>query len=63
MEPLKERDLSRHLQNGDGKSAAELASEAKKKHEEALAKLQRTDYQLFEALNLLKGLNIAREMH
>jgi carboxyl-terminal processing protease len=63
MEPLKERDLSRHLQNGDGKTEAQLASEAKKKHEEALAKLQRTDYQLFEALNLLKGLNIAREMH
>jgi len=63
MEPLKERDLSRHLQNGDGKTEAQLATEAKKKHEETLAKLQRTDYQLFEALSLLKGLNIAREMH
>ncbi len=63
VEPLKERDLSRHLQNGDAKSETEKAAEAQKKHEEELAKLQRTDYQLFEALNLLKGLNIAREMH
>jgi carboxyl-terminal processing protease len=61
VEPLKERDLSRHLINGEAEKAKEAA---KQKTEEKDAKtddhLMRTDYQLFEALTLLKGLNIAR---
>lgn len=60
--PIKEADLSRHLENGkphgslkkdDAKKDKESAKEDGK--EESLAS---TDYQLYQALTLLKGLNI-----
>ncbi len=64
LETLKEADLSRHLQNGNksekpgnqkqtGKDTKDAAKEPEK--------LANTDYQLYEALNLLKGLSIMRE--
>ena len=66
VDALKEADLSGHLQNGSkpaeaaGKKPADakqVAKDAKKEPE----KLANTDYQLYEALNLLKGLAIMRE--
>ncbi|MDH3526733.1 MAG: S41 family peptidase [Gammaproteobacteria bacterium] len=60
LQPLKESDLSGHLSNGngtrldegeDGKDAAETKKES----------LAQSDYQLYEALNLLKGLAILQE--
>jgi carboxyl-terminal processing protease len=57
LQPIKEADLSGHLSNGkdeaEGKPGAKAASET-----ESLAQ---SDYQLYEALNLLKGLAIQRE--
>lgn len=54
IERLKEADLKRHLSNGSGKK--EKANSKKKDDEkESLAS---SDYHLYEALNLLKGLSI-----
>ena len=59
FEPIKEADLSGHLMNGDGKKAGKKdAEKAEEKDEKSLAE---SDYQLYEALNLLKGLAIQRE--
>ncbi len=60
FEPIKEADLSGHLSNGNGKKPKKAVSKDadKDKPEESLAQ---TDYQLYEALNLLKGLSIQRE--
>jgi carboxyl-terminal processing protease len=61
---LREADLSGHLQNGkkkDGKTtgkAIELSPESPVQEQEALAV---SDYQLSEALNLLKGLALLQE--
>jgi len=53
IEPVKEADLSGHLDNGnDGKNKD---ADNKEKETENLAN---KDYQLYEALNLLKGLDI-----
>jgi carboxyl-terminal processing protease len=56
LDPVKESSLSRHLSNPKespaGKASAVTKSEADSKT------LAESDYQLFEALNLLKGLNI-----
>jgi len=57
IDPVKEADLSGHLSNGKGKKSKKSA-EAEDEAEESLAE---TDYQLYEALNLLKGLAIQRE--
>ena len=57
IEPLKEADLSRHLQNGNG-GAKHDANKADKSADEALV---HDDYQLYEALNMLKGLVIQQE--
>ncbi len=60
IDPIKERDLSRHLIN-----SSEEKQKAKEKAKDTAAKaeadrdLATKDYPLFEALNLLKGLNIA----
>ncbi len=64
---LKEKDLERHLANPNGGSEekASKAEEAKKKAEEidrAETELSQKDYQLYEALTLLKGLSIAEQM-
>ena len=60
---VSEKDLSGHLENpvnGDEESGDEPASN---KDEEQQDTLSETDYQLFEALNLLKGLVIATRIH
>ncbi len=57
FEPIKEADLSGHLSNGNGDGKKKSDSEANDE-EESLAQ---TDYQLYEALNLLKGLSLQRE--
>jgi len=53
---VKEADLSGHLDNGNGKSKDDKKG-AQKKDEPELSLAQR-DYQLFEALNVLKGMSI-----
>jgi len=53
---VKEADLSGHLDNGNGKSKDDKKGD-KKKDEPELSLAQR-DYQLFEALNVLKGMSI-----
>ncbi len=60
FDPIKEADLSGHLMNGDGKETA--AKTGKKVGDDKAEKpLAQSDYQLYEALNLLKGLAIQRE--
>jgi carboxyl-terminal processing protease len=54
IEPLKEADLSGHLENGNGENKSDKSSK-KDADEEALAT---KDYQLYEALNILKGMSI-----
>jgi len=53
--PVKEADLSRHLVNGDAKKDQGKADDTVAEQEH---KLLNEDYQLFEAWNLLKGLQI-----
>ncbi len=58
FDPIKEADLTGHLANGNGKKKANTGDSKEKKKAESLAQ---TDYQLYEALNLLRGLAIQRE--
>lgn len=58
FKPIKEADLSGHLTNGDSKKADKKTPGKDEPEEEHLA---HSDYQLYEALNLLKGLAIQRE--
>jgi carboxyl-terminal processing protease len=53
-ERLKEADLSGHLENG---TAAKGKKDQDKKEADKLS-LAQSDYQLYEALNILKGMNI-----
>lgn len=55
--PLREQDLSKHLENGNAKTDTEVEKEPAEKDEEK-PPLAVTDYPLSEALNLLKGINI-----
>ena len=57
IDPIKEADLSGHLSNGNRKKTKKRLKE----EEEEEKSLAETDYQLYEALNLLKGLAIQRE--
>jgi len=57
IKPLKEADLSGHLENGD----AEINDGGKPGEESETESLGQDDYQLYEALNLLKGLAILQE--
>jgi len=57
FEPIKEADLSGHLTNGNAKKA-QSGDHKKTGKKQSLAQ---TDYQLYEALNLLRGLAIQRE--
>jgi carboxyl-terminal processing protease len=59
IEPLKEADLSGHLQNGNGGGSPK--HDAKKGEEAGTESLAKDDYQLYEALNMLKGLVIQQE--
>lgn len=54
-ERVKEADLSGHLENGNGKKK----KDGEKKEEEKVS-LAQSDYQLYEALNILKGMEILR---
>jgi carboxyl-terminal processing protease len=62
IEVIKEADLSGHLANPTehGGATAAPQGEADAKTTESLAK---TDYQLYEALNMLRGLQILRTKH
>jgi len=55
FKPVKEADLSRHLQNEKQKPEAGAADIDKDK-----ANLEMKDYALYEALNLLKGISIVK---
>ncbi|HFC53749.1 MAG TPA: S41 family peptidase [Gammaproteobacteria bacterium] len=58
LKMLKEADLAGHLENGTRRGKAAGKAEEKVGEEKSLAE---TDYPLFEALNLLKGLYILGE--
>ena len=60
VQRLREADLRDHLENGNGKKdkKPEVAGSAEKKEGKEDIK---DDYQLYEALNLLKGVNIVRQ--
>ncbi|MDD1612416.1 MAG: S41 family peptidase [Methylococcaceae bacterium] len=55
--PVKEADLSRHLENGKKKAETPKTGDEKPKEE----KLEVSDYPVFEALSLLKGLTIMKK--
>ncbi|MCU7805520.1 MAG: S41 family peptidase [Candidatus Thiodiazotropha sp. (ex Lucinoma borealis)] len=55
VKPIKESNLSGHLENGNGKGATGSTEKSEEGKSEASS---RKDYQLGEALNLLKGLAI-----
>ena len=55
---LKEADLTRHLVNENGQNQ-KINSE--KAEDARIAKLAKEDYQLYEALNILKGINISEK--
>lgn len=57
LERIKEADLSNHLSNGNGKKKK---ADKDKKDKDDKKSLVNEDYQLYEALNLLKGMNIMR---
>lgn len=59
FKPTKEKDLSRHLKNGD-----EEKSVSKKDSKELNEKLTlaKEDYALYEALNLLKGISLLKKL-
>ena len=62
---ISEKDLSGHLsnpENGDATDAEDPADTTKDKDEASKENISETDYQLFEALNLLKGLTIANSI-
>jgi carboxyl-terminal processing protease len=57
VKPLKESDLARHLDNGSEADEGRSPDQGSDDQEKSLAE---TDFQLSEALNLLKGLHIMR---
>lgn len=60
---VSEKDLSGHLSNPvNGESDDDKTTDSGEEASET-EKLSETDYQLFEALNLLKGLHIASKIH
>jgi carboxyl-terminal processing protease len=58
LNPLSEADLSGHLDNGNGKTGK---GGKKNEEDDDNGDLARSDYQLYEALNMLKGLAILQE--
>ena len=61
IEPLKEADLTGHLENGNGKSDKKSDKKSADAEEDDVALSPADDYMLYEALNLLKGLVILQE--
>jgi carboxyl-terminal processing protease len=60
FKPLSERDLSKHISNGNGQTDTDTSEKVTDK-EISSAPLAVTDYALSEALNLLKGINILKK--
>jgi carboxyl-terminal processing protease len=60
IDPLKEADLSHHLQNGNSTNGSEDKAEDDG-DDDKTSSLVNDDYMLYEALNLLKGLAILQE--
>jgi carboxyl-terminal processing protease len=64
IEPLKEADLSHHLENGNGDKKDKDKDSGKTSDKDDTGKggsLVKDDYMLYEALNLLKGLVILQD--
>ncbi len=57
----KEKDLSRHLANGDGEEEENTSKKDSKDKDNKLV-LAKEDYALYEALNLLKGLSLVKSL-
>ena len=64
LDTIKEADLSGHLINGDKEMQQPAKGEAGKSETdtESTQSLAQSDYELYEALNMLKGLAIQREL-
>ena len=66
IKPLSEADLSGHLSNPNGekkkKGVDEKGTAVKKAEKPVKANLAEEDYPLYEALNLLKGMNLVQSM-
>jgi carboxyl-terminal processing protease len=60
FEPIKESDLSRHLQNGEKNKKPPQGKEFGKKDDSGKEVLDVSDYALHEALTLLKGMSILK---
>lgn len=62
INPLSEADLSRHLKNGNKKKSGKDKDKDKEKQDDSdTESLINDDYQLYEALNMLKGMAILQE--
>ena len=59
---ISEKDLTGHLNNPVNGDSSDTSKSTEEEPIQDSAKLSETDYQLFEALNLLKGLNIAKSI-
>jgi carboxyl-terminal processing protease len=59
FKPVKESDLSHHLENGNGKDKDKKQAKKGDKKEKVIG-LELRDYPLHEALTLLKGLSLSR---
>lgn len=58
LSPIMESQLSKHI-----KPKGEVSEEGKLHQAKLDSKLAQQDYQLYQAINLLKGLNVARSSH
>jgi len=63
FKPIKEVNLTGHLDNSDANKATETKSDEENEttEKQARADLARSDFQLYEALNLLKGLSLLKQ--
>jgi carboxyl-terminal processing protease len=61
LDPLSEANLSRHLDNGHGRDDEDGEDAEQDEDSVGNGDLARSDYQLYEALNMLKGLSILQE--
>lgn len=61
FKPTKEKDLSRHLKNGDFDEEENGDKKDSKEMKEKMV-LAKDDYALYEALNLLKGLSVVKQL-
>lgn len=61
FKPTKEKDLSRHLENSDSDEKETNNGKADKDLKDKLV-LAKDDYALYEALNLLKGLSLVKQL-